>query len=172
MRSLALPPPCSSSPACLLDSFLPPTSRRPYRFLRFLSPQSAVSPRSRLPLVPLCANPLRSASPIKEQLSDTDEDEDDDDDDEATAMEYDDGLLADVDQEEEEREGETAQLEAEAGPSAKFEEHKWERVTRLLAEVREFGEEIIDYEELAGIYDFPIDKFQVPLWSLALYPYT
>lgn len=76
-------------------------------------------------------------------------------------MEYDDGLLADVDREEEEREGETAQLEAEAGPSAKFEEHKWERVTRLLAEVREFGEEIIDYEELAGIYDFPIDTFQV-----------
>ncbi|RWW59851.1 hypothetical protein BHE74_00033187 [Ensete ventricosum] len=161
MRSLALPSPCSSSPACLFDSFLPPTSRRRYRFLRFLSPQSAVSPRARLPLVPLCANPLRSTSPIKEQLSDTDEDEEDDDDDEVTAMEYDDGLLADVDQEDEEREGETALLAAEAGPSAKFEEHKWERVTRLLAEVREFGEEIIDYEELAGIYEFPIDKFQV-----------
>ncbi|KAJ8491440.1 hypothetical protein OPV22_013161 [Ensete ventricosum] len=160
MRSLALPSPCSSSPACLFDSFLPPTSRRRYRFLRFLSPQSAVSPRARLPLVPLCANPLRSASPIKEQLSDTDEDEEDDDDDEVTAMEYDDGLLADVDQEDEEREGETALLAAEAGPSAKFEEHKWERVTRLLAEVREFGEDIIDYEELAGIYEFPIDKFQ------------
>ncbi|THU70239.1 hypothetical protein C4D60_Mb08t22930 [Musa balbisiana] len=161
MLSLALPLPCcSSSPACLLDSFLPPTSRRRYRFLPFLSPQSAVSRRARLHLVPLCANPLRSASPIKDQLSDTDEDEEDDDDDEVAAMEYDDGLLADVDREEEEREGETALLEAEAGPSAKFEEHKWERVTRLLAEVREFGEEIIDYEELAGIYDFPIDKFQ------------
>ncbi|XP_009414118.2 DExH-box ATP-dependent RNA helicase DExH15 chloroplastic [Musa acuminata AAA Group] len=161
MLSLALPLPCSSSsPACLFDSFLPPASRRRYRFRRFLGPQSAVSPRARLHLVPLCANPLGSASPIREQLSDTDEDEEDDDDDEVATMEYDDGLLADVDREEEEREGETAQLEAEAGPSAKFEEHKWERVTRLLAEVREFGEEIIDYEELAGIYDFPIDTFQ------------
>lgn len=47
-----------------------------------------------------------------------------------------------------------------AGPSPRYEEHTWQRVERLLSEAREFGEEIIDYAELAGIYDFPIDKFQ------------
>jgi hypothetical protein len=35
-------------------------------------------------------------------------------------------------------------------------------VSKLVTEVREFGEDMIDYNELAGIYDFPIDKFQVP----------
>ncbi|KAA8529503.1 hypothetical protein F0562_033698 [Nyssa sinensis] len=43
---------------------------------------------------------------------------------------------------------------------SRFEEFKWQRVERLRNEVREFGEEIIDAEELASIYDFRIDKFQ------------
>ena len=42
------------------------------------------------------------------------------------------------------------------------EQYKSQQVAKLVAEVREFGDDIIDYNELAGIYDFPIDKFQVP----------
>ena len=38
---------------------------------------------------------------------------------------------------------------------------KWQRVEKLCNEVREFGEEIIDVDELASVYDFRIDKFQV-----------
>ncbi|EMS55120.1 DEAD-box ATP-dependent RNA helicase ISE2, chloroplastic [Triticum urartu] len=40
------------------------------------------------------------------------------------------------------------------------EQYKSQQVAKLVAEVREFGDDIIDYNELAGIYDFPIDKFQ------------
>lgn len=67
-------------------------------------------------------------------------------------------------EEDEEREREPAQhAAAGAGPSPRSEEHKWQRIERLLSEVREFGAGIIDFEELASIYDFPIDKFQVRL---------
>lgn len=41
------------------------------------------------------------------------------------------------------------------------EEYKWQRVEKLLGEVREFGEGIVDVDELASIYNFRIDKFQV-----------
>lgn len=41
------------------------------------------------------------------------------------------------------------------------EDFKWQRVEKLLSEVREFGEEIVDVDELASIYNFRIDKFQV-----------
>ncbi|KAK6922113.1 DEAD/DEAH box helicase domain, partial [Dillenia turbinata] len=40
------------------------------------------------------------------------------------------------------------------------EEFKWQRVEKLRDEVREYGEGIIDCDELASIYDFRIDKFQ------------
>ncbi|KAJ6771272.1 ATP-DEPENDENT RNA AND DNA HELICASE [Salix koriyanagi] len=40
------------------------------------------------------------------------------------------------------------------------EESKWQRVEKLCNEVKEFGNEIIDANELASIYDFRIDKFQ------------
>ncbi|EPS65229.1 increased size exclusion limit 2, partial [Genlisea aurea] len=46
------------------------------------------------------------------------------------------------------------------GVSRGFEDLKWRRVERIRNEVREFGEGIIDVEELASIYDFRIDKFQ------------
>lgn len=52
------------------------------------------------------------------------------------------------------------------GGQPRYEEFKWQRVERIRNEVREFGEEIIDVEELASVYDFRIDKFQVlPLSS-------
>lgn len=46
------------------------------------------------------------------------------------------------------------------GGQPRYEEFKWQRVERIRNEVREFGEEIIDVEELASVYDFRIDKFQ------------
>ncbi|PQQ07057.1 DExH-box ATP-dependent RNA helicase DExH15 chloroplastic [Prunus yedoensis var. nudiflora] len=49
---------------------------------------------------------------------------------------------------------------AAAEPSTRPEEFKWQRVEKLCGEVKVFGEEMIDDEELASIYDFRIDKFQ------------
>ncbi|WOL06650.1 DExH-box ATP-dependent RNA helicase DExH15 chloroplastic isoform X1 [Canna indica] len=161
MRSFAPPSRCSASPAHLFRPSHPPTYGSSFRLLRFLGTSSAFSPGARAPLVPLRANPLRSTSPIKEPLSDADEDEEYDDDEEVAATEYDDGILDAFDEEEEEdSEAEIGLPEAEARPSTKLKEPMWERVAKLLAEARDFGEEIIDYEELAGTYDFPIDKFQ------------
>lgn len=95
--------------------------------------------------------------------SDDEEEQEDDDDDEedeaaeAAAAEYDEALLPVEDEDEDEGLGETetsTRVELKEG-------EKWQRIERLLALVRELGEGIIDFEELAGIYDFPIDKFQV-----------
>lgn len=41
-----------------------------------------------------------------------------------------------------------------------FEKHKWERVSRVLRDVKAYGEDIINFQEIAGVYDFPLDKFQ------------
>lgn len=46
------------------------------------------------------------------------------------------------------------------GKESRIEELKWQRVERLRSEVREYGAEIIDVEELSSIYSFRIDKFQ------------
>lgn len=62
---------------------------------------------------------------------------------------------------EEEAEQDEDEREDTAARRRESEEYKSRRVVKLVAEVREFGEDIIDYNELAGIYDFPIDKFQV-----------
>lgn len=50
---------------------------------------------------------------------------------------------------------------ADAEPPTRPEEFKWQRVEKLCGEVKVFGEEMIDDHELASIYDFRIDKFQV-----------
>lgn len=50
---------------------------------------------------------------------------------------------------------------SDAEPSTRPEEFKWQRVEKLCGEVKVFGEEMIDDHELASIYDFRIDKFQV-----------
>ncbi|PKA63064.1 DEAD-box ATP-dependent RNA helicase ISE2, chloroplastic [Apostasia shenzhenica] len=74
-----------------------------------------------------------------------------------------DGVLVAMDVSEDEEGGGEEEEEAgkdSARPTSRYEEHKWQRVERLIAEVREFGEEIVDFNELAGVYDFPIDKFQ------------
>ncbi|XP_020090516.1 DExH-box ATP-dependent RNA helicase DExH15 chloroplastic [Ananas comosus] len=173
MHSLAPPPPShSSSSSLFLSPFVPlPFFYRPFRDLGFrrsktLGPSNA----RRLLLLPLSRkNPSDVASPLKNQFSDgeeeeeeeEEEDDDEDDDDGEAAEEYDVGVLLDGSEEEgEEREGGSGELDVAPGPSPRSEEHKSHRVERLITEVREFGQEIIDFEELAGIYDFPVDKFQ------------
>lgn len=102
---------------------------------------------------------------LDSQLSDAD----DEDDDEA-AEEYDDvsgevseGIEEEDDDSEDEIEddknGDADVIATEV--KSTYEEFKWQRVERLCNEVKLFGEEIINIEELKSIYDFRIDKFQV-----------
>ncbi|CAD6249557.1 unnamed protein product [Miscanthus lutarioriparius] len=150
----------------------------------------ALSPTQTLPLpliLPSRACRLhlasaRSPSRAAASVSDDDEDEEvdvDDDDDEIDIRDVDDEYYDDfgdgdegdegdeeaVDEEsggeyEEEAEEDEDEREDTAARRRESEEYKSRRVAKLVAEVREFGEDIIDYNELAGIYDFPIDKFQ------------
>ncbi|CAB4264491.1 unnamed protein product [Prunus armeniaca] len=105
-----------------------------------------------------------SAFPAKSQLSDADEEEDEDeyeeDDEDVAADEYDDvpGDIMSDGLEQSDDEIDTSVAAAE--PSTRPEEFKWQRVEKLCSEVKVFGEEMIDDEELASIYDFRIDKFQ------------
>lgn len=108
-----------------------------------------------------------SAFPAKSQLSDADEEEDEDeyeeedDDEDVAADEYNDvpGDIMSDGLEQSDDEIDTSMAAAE--PSTRPEEFKWQRVEKLCSEVKVFGEEMIDDEELASIYDFRIDKFQV-----------
>ncbi|KAL5552980.1 hypothetical protein UlMin_040381 [Ulmus minor] len=111
---------------------------------------------------------LRSRSSgfhLESQLSEEEEEEEeeeefeDDDDDDVAADEYYDvsGDVSDgVDQSDDEGE---YSVDAAEG-TTRLEEFKWQRVEKLCNEVREFGEELIDVDELASVYDFRIDKFQ------------
>ncbi|EES07290.1 hypothetical protein BDA96_04G260200 [Sorghum bicolor] len=148
----------------------------------------ALSPTQTLPLPLLLPSravcrlhlaSARSPSRAAASVSDDDEDEEvdvDDDDDEIGIRDVDDEDYDDfedgdegdeeaVDEEsvgeyEEEAEQDEDEREDTAARRRESEEYKSRRVVKLVAEVREFGEDIIDYNELAGIYDFPIDKFQ------------
>lgn len=51
-------------------------------------------------------------------------------------------------------------LEVDVNKS-QFEEFKWQRIERIRNDVREYGDGIIDVDELASVYNFRIDKFQV-----------
>lgn len=95
----------------------------------------------------------------EEELDDDDDDEDDDDD-HIAAEEYD-VISGEVSGEVEEEESESLDDEVSEDKIVKYEEFKWQRVQRLCNEVREFGEEILDVNELASVYSFRIDKFQV-----------
>ncbi|KAK3159048.1 hypothetical protein QOZ80_2AG0145010 [Eleusine coracana subsp. coracana] len=149
---------------------------------RHALPQTQTPP---LPLLlPSRATPLhlasaRSPSRAAASVSDDDEDEEIDEeegDDEVGILDADD---EDYDDYEEGEEGDDEEVEDESGGEdeeetvteederedtaarrRESEEYKSRRVAKLVTEVREFGEDIIDYNELAGIYDFPIDKFQ------------
>lgn len=99
------------------------------------------------------------------QLSDDEnevESDDEEEEEDVAAEEYDavsGEIGGDSEQDEDEEDDEVS--EASGGGLPRYEEFKWQRVERVKNEVREFGEEIIDVEELASVYDFRIDKFQV-----------
>ncbi|KHN01135.1 DEAD-box ATP-dependent RNA helicase ISE2, chloroplastic [Glycine soja] len=93
---------------------------------------------------------LRAFSDAEEDEEDDEEDDEeedqDHDQDNVSADEYDDVL------------GEASDDEADVfSPHDGF---KWQRVDKLCNEVREFGADLIDVDELASVYDFRIDKFQ------------
>ncbi|KAJ0725056.1 putative RNA helicase [Helianthus annuus] len=53
----------------------------------------------------------------------------------------------------------------------RFEEFKWKRIERIRNDVGEYGDGILNVDELSSVYNFRIDKFQVPqvidtLWHL------
>jgi len=132
--------------------------------LGFCSPKSLRTPASQhSPQFRASCKSPSSLYPVEPQLSDGEEDDDDDDD--VAADEYDD-ISGDpsggVEQSDDETEISLAA--AEEAPMRQ-EEFKWQRAERLCNEVREFGEDIIDADELASIYDFRIDKFQVYFYT-------
>lgn len=99
----------------------------------------------------------RSIFPAESQDEDDDE-EDETDDDEEAAEEYEE-VYAEVSDG-----GEESEDELESSVSSEvlnIEESRRQRVEKLRNEVREFGDGIIDVNELASIYSFRIDKFQV-----------
>lgn len=132
--------------------------------LGFCSPRSFRTPASQhSPQFRASFKSPSSLYPVEPQLSDADDDDDDDDD--VAADEYDDisgDASEGVDQSDDETEISIAA--AEVAP-IRQEEFKWQRAERLCNEVREFGEDIIDADELASIYDFRIDKFQVYFYA-------
>jgi hypothetical protein len=89
-----------------------------------------------------------------------DDEEDDDEGEDIAADEYDD-FSGDLSDEEADSSIAVEAAAAAEETGGQREELKWQRVEKLRGEVREFGEEIIDVDELASIYDFRIDKFQV-----------
>lgn len=91
------------------------------------------------------------------------ESDDEDEEDDVAAEEYD-VVAAEIgggSEQDEDEEDDDEVSEASGVALPRYEEFKWQRVERIRKEVREFGEEIIDVEELASVYDFRIDKFQV-----------
>nr|GMC88082.1 DExH-box ATP-dependent RNA helicase DExH15 chloroplastic isoform X1 [Ipomoea batatas] len=132
-----------------------------------------IRPLQHSPTVNKCP---RSVLPVESQISDEGEDdeeeedeeeeeeeEDDDADDEEAAEEY--GVIsAEVSDGGEESEYESFDaansIDVAREDKLKFEEFKWQRVERICRDVREFGEGIIDANELASVYNFRIDKFQ------------
>ncbi|KAL9275317.1 DExH-box ATP-dependent RNA helicase DExH15 chloroplastic-like protein, partial [Drosera capensis] len=89
---------------------------------------------------------------LPDAVDDEDEDEDEDEEgyDSDAAEEYEER----DEEEEEEEEEEVSDWRGRSG------ETKWQRVEKLRNHVREFGDGIIDFDELASVYDFRIDKFQ------------
>ncbi|KAJ1696081.1 hypothetical protein LUZ63_004593 [Rhynchospora breviuscula] len=123
-------------------------------------------PNLKLPLLPTPPLSL-SSHPVNSELEDDDEEDDDDDDDDDDEFdEYgDDEIAADeyavVASDEEEDEDEEDIIAPDSmGPLRQSEADKAQRVKKLIADARELGADILDYQDLAGIYHFPIDRFQ------------
>lgn len=104
----------------------------------------------------------KSIFAVDSQLSDEHDEEEEeedndyaDDGDDIAADEYD-AVRGEVSEEEEEEE-----IVTSSSKESKYEEFKWQRIERIRNEVKEFGDQILDVDELASIYPFRIDKFQV-----------
>ncbi|KAL3577745.1 hypothetical protein D5086_019249 [Populus alba] len=126
----------------------PKPKPRPFNSFRLLSLSN--SPNSFIP----AESQLSDAENDEEEEYEDDEDEDEEEDE--AADEYDDISEA----LEEEAETEISVHASSSDVSNWRKESKWQRVEKLCNEVKEFGNEIIDANELASIYDFRIDKFQ------------
>ncbi|KAK3013328.1 hypothetical protein RJ639_009299, partial [Escallonia herrerae] len=160
MNTLSGLPPPSHFPTLLRASpFLHP--KAPLQTLTFRFPQSLPSPNT--PHFRTFYKFPNPAFPPESHLSDAeeeDEEDDDDNDDDEAADEYDEVSAEVSEQSEGEDENENESDYDAAESKSGFEEFKWQRVERIRNDVREFGEEIIDVDELASVYDFRIDKFQ------------
>ncbi|XP_060214423.1 DExH-box ATP-dependent RNA helicase DExH15 chloroplastic [Lycium barbarum] len=102
----------------------------------------------------------KSVFPSQDEDEDEDEDDEEDDDDEV-ADEYD-GVSTEVYDGGEESDDDEVESSSVSGQVLldNIEESTRQRVEKLRNEVREFGDAIIDVNELASIYSFRIDKFQ------------
>ncbi|KAM0055933.1 putative RNA helicase [Helianthus debilis subsp. tardiflorus] len=103
--------------------------------------------------------PPRSSLPVGESPVVSDTEEDDEEDDEEAAEEYEvDAEFIEADSDDE--------VEAESDENvvvverSRFEEFKWQRIERIRNDVREYGDGILDVDELSSVYNFRIDKFQ------------
>lgn len=93
----------------------------------------------------------------------SDDTDEDDEDDEEAAEEYEVvGEFSPEIEEDGEDEVESDEDDALEGDDNKsrFEEFKWQRIQRIRNDVKEYGDGIIDVDELASVYNFRIDKFQ------------
>ncbi|XP_047962901.1 DExH-box ATP-dependent RNA helicase DExH15 chloroplastic [Salvia hispanica] len=135
---------------------------RPYPRLNFQYPQLLNSNRySRFAAThkfPNLVFPVGSSSQLSDDDIEVESDDDDEEEDDVAAEEYD-VVAGEISEQYGDEEDEEV-LEATEGVGPRYEEFKWQRVERIRNEVREFGEDIIDVEELASVYDFRIDKFQ------------
>ncbi|CAA0834735.1 DEAD-box ATP-dependent RNA helicase ISE2-chloroplastic [Striga hermonthica] len=112
--------------------------------------------------LPSPSSPVESSPQLSDDDNDPDFDEEDDEDD-LDSEEYE-PVSADIqddsEQEEDDEDDEENAGVGVSGRDSRYEEFKWQRVERFRNEVREFGKDIIDVEELASVYNFRIDKFQ------------
>ncbi|KAM7250800.1 hypothetical protein ACFE04_022683 [Oxalis oulophora] len=105
----------------------------------------------------------RALKPLNEEEYDVDEyDEEDDEEEEDSiaADEYYDDEEDVTEQSEDDDVAASAATDADVSSSRYEEFNKLQKVQKLRDEVRTFGEEIIDVDELSSVYNFRIDKFQ------------
>ncbi|XP_027097261.2 DExH-box ATP-dependent RNA helicase DExH15 chloroplastic [Coffea arabica] len=163
-------PPLLSLTTPKSSPFLPYQTLPHFRAFNFCSPKTLHTSKNPLKFGKTFYKLPKSIFPAESQVSD-EEDEDEgeeqleeddneyaDDDEDIAADEYD-GVRHEVSEEEEEEEIESFSVVAESKES-KHEEFKWQRIARICNEVKVFGDEILDVDELASIYSFRIDKFQ------------
>ncbi|MBA0596484.1 DExH-box ATP-dependent RNA helicase DExH15 chloroplastic [Gossypium raimondii] len=133
--------------------------------LPFPRPTSILSPLS----FRLSFKSPRSPFSAEPQLSDEELEDDEDDDDFEAADEYDEyedvsGEVSNDFQPSEDEDEDYTENENEKDISVDSsnwqKESTWQRVEKLCNLVKELGEEMIDVDALADIYDFRIDKFQ------------